>query len=150
MKLQMKSKKQGRKDMKSIKVVLDTNIWISFLITNNFNAIDQLINEGKIKLLFSEELIEEFVTVAKRPKFTKYFTNSDIIEIINLFNSYGKLVKVKTNNTDCRDLKDNFLLNLSIDGKADYLITGDSDLLILNKIKNTKIITFREFIKIIT
>ncbi len=136
--------------MKSIKVVLDTNIWISFLITNNFNAIDQLINEGKIKLLFSEELIEEFVTVAKRPKFTKYFTNSDIIEIINLFNSYGKLVKVKTNNTDCRDLKDNFLLNLSIDGKADYLITGDSDLLILNKIKNTKIITFREFIKIIT
>ena len=133
--------------MRTIKVILDTNIWISFLITKNFNSIDKLIDEGKVKLIFSEELIEEFITVVKRPKFDKYFTNSDIIAIINLFNTYGKLVKVSTNNTECRDLKDNFLLNLAIDSKADYLVTGDSDLLVINKIKKTKIITFKELIK---
>ncbi len=133
--------------MRTIKVILDTNIWISFLITKNFNSLDKLIDEGKVKLIFSEELIEEFITVVKRPKFDKYFTNSDIISIINLFNTYGKLVKVSTNNTECRDLKDNFLLNLAIDSKADYLVTGDSDLLVINKIKKTKIITFKELIK---
>ena len=133
--------------MRTIKVILDTNIWISFLITKNFNSLDKLIDEGKVKLIFSEELIEEFITVVKRPKFDKYFTNSDIISIINLFNTYGKLVKVSTNYTECRDLKDNFLLNLAIDSKADYLVTGDSDLLVINKIKKTKIITFKELIK---
>ena len=133
--------------MRNIKIILDTNIWISFLITKNFNSLDKLIDEGKVKLIFSEELIEEFITVVKRPKFDKYFTNSDIIAIINLFNTYGKLVKVSTNNTECRDLKDNFLLNLAIDSKADYLVTGDSDLLVINKIKKTKIITFKELIK---
>ena len=133
--------------MRNIKIILDTNIWISFLITNNFNSIDNLINEGKIKLIFSKESIEEFITVKKRPKFAKYFKNSDIIELIKLFNTYGKLVKVVSNTTECRDFKDNFLLNLAIDSKADYLVTGDSDLLVIGKIKKTKIITFNELIK---
>ncbi len=136
--------------MKSIKIILDTNIWISFLITKNFNDLDRLIDEGKIKLIFSNELIEEFIAVSKRPKFIKYFNISDVITIIDLFNTFGKLVTVKTKCEDCRDPKDNFLLNLAIDSKADYLITGDSDLLIIEKIMKTKIITFNSFIEIIT
>ena len=60
---------------------------------------------------------------------------------------FGKLVKVKSNINICRDEKDNFLLNLLIDSKADYLITGDKNLLILEKIKKTKILTFSEFIE---
>ena len=42
--------------------------------------------------------------------------------------------------------KDNFLLNLCIDGKADYLISGDKDLLSLNKVENTEIITLKELL----
>jgi putative PIN family toxin of toxin-antitoxin system len=49
--------------MKSKKVILDTNLWISFLISKKFNSIDALINNGDILLIFSEELLEEFVTV---------------------------------------------------------------------------------------
>ncbi|MFN2262353.1 MAG: putative toxin-antitoxin system toxin component, PIN family, partial [Psychroflexus sp.] len=58
-----------------------------------------------------------------------------------------KLIKVKSDIQLCRDEKDNFLLNLSIDSKADYLITGDNDLLVLDKIEQTQIMNFREFIK---
>jgi putative PIN family toxin of toxin-antitoxin system len=58
--------------MKSKKVILDTNLWISFLISKKFNAIDSLINKGDILLIFSEESLEEFVTVARRPKISKY------------------------------------------------------------------------------
>ena len=54
-----------------------------------------------------------------------------------------------TNVNKCRDTKDNYLLNLSIDGKADYLITGDKDLLVLKKIENTQIVTLKEFENII-
>jgi uncharacterized protein len=48
---------------------------------------------------------------------------------------------------ECRDFKDNFLLNLAIDSKADYLITGDSDLLVITKIRKTKITTWSDFIE---
>ena len=130
--------------MKSKKVILDTNLWISFLITHKFDKLDFLIETSKIKLIFSNELIEEFLTVAKRPKFSKYFSDTDIKEILRLFKEYGKLIKVKSNITECRDLKDNFLLNLSVDGKADYLVTGDTDLLVIKKIQDTDIVTFTD------
>ena len=97
-------------------------------------------------MLFSNELLEEFLTVAKRPKFTKYFTNEDLKEILRLFDYYGKLIKVKTKISESRDKKDNFLLSLAVDGKADFLVTGDSDLLILKKIKKTKIVSWSNFL----
>lgn len=133
--------------MKSKRVILYTNLWISFLISKKFNAIDSLIYSGKIVLIFSEESLEEFVTVTRRPKISKYFSESAIDELLSLFHKYGKLIKVESNITQCRDLKDNFLLNLAIDSNADYLVTGDSDLLSLNRINNTKIIIWNDFIK---
>lgn len=133
--------------MQSSKIVLDTNLWISFLITKKLHLLDKLIETKKVKLIFSNELLEEFIDVVNRPKFKKYFTKSDIIKILEYFDQYGKLVSVHSDIKICRDEKDNFLLNLSIDAKADYLITGDSDLLVLKNIKKTKIITFTEFIK---
>lgn len=132
--------------MRSKKIILDTNLWISFLITHKLDIIDSLIEKGKIKLIFSNELIEEFLIVANRPKFEKYFSNSDIKELLRLFKDYGKLIKVKSSVKECRDIKDNFLLNLAVDGKVDFLVTGDKDLLILEKVKKTKILTMSDFI----
>ena len=49
----------------------------------------------------------------------------------------------------CRDPKDNFLLALAKDAGADYLITRDDDLLILQKFESTAILTLNQFIEII-
>lgn len=133
--------------MRSKKIILDTNLWISFLISKKFNSIDKLIENNKITLIFSDELISEFVEVVNRPKFEKYFSKNDIEKILDYFDQYGKLVKVKSDIKICRDEKDNFLLNLSIDSKADYLITGDNDLLVLKKIERTKIMNFTDFLE---
>ncbi len=133
--------------MRSKKVILDTNLWISFLISKRLAFIDELLLEGKIRLIFSKELIEEFLSVAKRPKFEKYFSDDKITDLLRLFDKYGKLNEVSSDIKECRDFKDNFLLNLAVDSKADYLITGDSDLLVLTKIKKTRIITWTDFIE---
>ena len=133
--------------MGSKKIILDTNLWISFLISKKFNSIDHLIENKKITLIFSDELISEFVEVVNRPKFENYFSKNDIEKILDYFDHYGKLIKVKSDIKICRDEKDNFLLNLSIDSKADYLITGDNDLLVLEKIEQTKIMNFTDFIQ---
>ncbi len=111
------------------RVVIDTNLWISFLISKDFKELDKQIKKGKVKLIFSVELIDEFLTVADRPKFRKFFSKGDIEELIELFDSYGEIVRVISNVDICRDHKDNFILSLLKDSGADYLLTGDSDLL---------------------
>ncbi|MEZ4972859.1 MAG: putative toxin-antitoxin system toxin component, PIN family [Cyclobacteriaceae bacterium] len=59
--------------IKTNRVVVDTNLWISFLITKNHKKLDSKIKSGNVRLLFSLELLEEFLVVANRPKFKKYF-----------------------------------------------------------------------------
>jgi putative PIN family toxin of toxin-antitoxin system len=133
--------------MRNKKIILDTNLWISFLISKRLDFIDDLLLKGKIKLIFSKELIEEFLTVVQKPKLKKYFTDNNIADLLRLFDKYGKLIEVSSNIEECRDYKDNFLLNLAVDSKADYLVTGDDDLLIIRKIKKTKIINWTDFNK---
>jgi len=132
--------------MKSKRVILDTNLWISFLISKKFNQIDSLVASKTIVFVFSHESLEEFLTVIKRPKLINLITDSDIHELIRQFDNYGKLVKVKSSITLCRDPKDNFLLNLAVDSKADYLVTGDADLLVLKTVQKTRICKWNEFL----
>ena len=133
--------------MKNKKIILDTNLWISFLISKKFNQIDKLIENKEITIIFSDELIEEFINVVSRPKFKKYFSKKDIEKVLEYFDQFGELINVKSNIQICRDEKDNFLLNLSVDSGSDYLISGDKDLLVLEKIEETKIMTFADFIE---
>ena len=60
---------------------------------------------------------------------------------------YADFVNVRAEVNICRDPKDNFLLALSIDGNANFLITGDKDLLDLKKFGETKIISIAEFLQ---
>lgn len=126
-------------------IILDTNLWISYLISNRLITIDLLLGQEKARLVFSEESLKEFLEVANRPKFRKYFSEDEIRELLDLFEYYGKLVAVTSIVDVCRDPKDNFLLALAKDSQADYLITGDKDLLELNQFELTKIVTYSEF-----
>lgn len=106
--------------------------------------LDEYITSGKLKLIFSKELIQEFITVSSRQKFARYFTDEDIENLLIVLNNYGTVINVTSNIKLCRDSKDDFLLNLAIDSKANYLVTGDKDLLEIGKIKRTKILTIKE------
>jgi len=132
--------------MKNRRVILDTNLWISFLISKRRKELDVLLESGAVTLIFSQELLEEFLEVSERPKFKGFFKKSDIKTLLTQIETLGELIKVKSKIDECRDPKDNFLLSLSVDGEADFLVTGDSDLLVLGKIENTKIVSWTEFI----
>ena len=131
------------------RVIIDTNLWISFLITNNLNILSELFLFERFQIIFSDELFNEFLDVARRPKFKKYFDEKSVQLLIQNISEKLEFIEVASAITICRDLKDNFILALSIDGNADYIVTGDKDLLSLNGFKGKKIITINEFIKII-
>lgn len=134
---------------KKIRVVIDTNIWISFLIGKTLTSLADIIIDDKIQIIFSDEQFDELIDVIHRPKFQKYFSPEIIHEFISLFISKIEFVEITEHFQDCRDTKDNFLLDLIVSGKANYLVTGDKDLLVLNPFKGTQIIDYRSFQEII-
>ncbi len=123
------------------------NLWISFLIAKDFKKLDKKIKAKSVRIVFSLELFEEFLTVLNRPKFKKYFEKPDIEEVTDLFDAYGEIVEVRSEVDLCRDKKDDFLLALAKDSHADFLMTGDKDLLELKVFESTKIVTITDYLK---
>ena len=132
--------------LKIKRIIIDTNLWISFLITNDFKKLDHFLNSDKYLVVFSDELFNEFFEVVHREKFARYFNDLNIKILVEIINEKALFVKVFSIVNVCRDVKDNFLLSLAIDGDVDYLITGDNDLLILKHYKKTSILTINDFI----
>jgi putative PIN family toxin of toxin-antitoxin system len=126
--------------------ILDTNLWISFLIKKNFEKIEELLFNDNYVMIFSRELLDEFLDVVQRPKFHKYFSPSNIEVALEIIIDVSIFIDVSTKLDICRDPKDNFLLSLAIDSKAKYLVTGDQDILTLETINGTKIISISEFL----
>lgn len=132
---------------KPLKIIIDTNLQVSFIISNKLTLLDGLLFSQKITLLFSEELINEIAVTITKPKLRKYFATNGLEEMLTAFEPFIDLIKVRSSVTLCRDPNDNFLLALAKDGKADYLLTGDKDLLELVKFGKTKIISMTTFLE---
>jgi hypothetical protein len=130
---------------KKCRVIIDTNLWISFLISKDFEFLDKFIIDRQISLIFCDELLTEFVDVIRRPRLKPYFSDHDIEMIIDFIFQYSDFFEISSVVDICRDKKDNFLLALSKDSMADYLLTGDKDLISLQEFGNTKIITLATF-----
>lgn len=135
--------------MEKIRVIIDTNLWISYLITNQYQQLDPLITSEKCILLFSEALMSEFLEVAGRPKLSKYFAENDLEILIGTIKDFSLFINVTSKVKFLKDAKDDFLLSLAVDGKADFLITGDKELLKVGKYAGTRILSMTEFLKII-
>ena len=128
------------------RVIIDTNLWISFLINNDYFKLDKILSDKLATLLYSQELIDEFIEVAQRPKFRRYFSADDLQALLLAMSDRVIFIDVSSTVTVCRDEKDNFLLALAKDGKASHLITGDKDLLVLKRFGKTKILSITEYL----
>jgi uncharacterized protein len=91
-------------------------------------------------LLASLQTIDELETVLKRKKFDKYLSAEDRDEFLKAYVQLTELVQITESITFCRDAKDNKFLELAVTGKADAIITGDADLLVLNPFEQIKIL----------
>jgi len=103
---------------KPLRLVIDTNLWISFVISNKLKKLDDLLKS--------------------------FFPTGTVEEMFRIIEPISEMVKPTSKVEICRDPYDDFLLALSKDGKADFLITGDRDLFTLHKFEKTTIITFSE------
>ena len=130
----------------AIDIIIDTNLWIHFLISGRLEKLDRLIADGRVRILFSIELLDEISAATAKPKLKKYFGPKAVDQMLLSFDNYIDFVEVKSTVTLCRDVKDNFLLALATDGKADFLLTGDKDLLEIEKFGTARILSMTQFL----
>jgi putative PIN family toxin of toxin-antitoxin system len=126
-------------------IILDSNIWISYVITKQLQTLVALIHKHHLTVLTSENLVEEIQGVLSRPKFKKYLKHSDIKEVIALHLKLCQLMGTQETTNQLTDTKDNFLLDLYNKGKANILVSGDKVLLREASELNYRVMTLREF-----
>lgn len=107
--------------------------------------IKRYISNGSIKIVTTEQLLTEIKTVTNREKLRKYFPKESVKELIELLETIAVKVEIEPTHFINRDPKDNFLLDLIDFSKADFLVTGDKDLLGHNPFKTAQILTPAEF-----
>ena len=133
---------------KTLRLVIDTNLWISFLISKSFQKLDEILLNSSVKICFSYELLSELHESTSKPKLSKHFGENAIEAMLFALSEFIELIEVTSEVSVCRDPNDNFILALCKDSDADFLLTGDKDLLALNPFGKTKILSIAAFISI--
>lgn len=131
---------------KEISVVIDTNWWISLFLSKYKSPLTDLFLNKKLIVYRSYYLTQEICNVIIRPKFKGIFSIGHLEDFVERYEKSTTLINVTSEVELCRDEDDNFLLALAKDAKADFLISGDKDLLVLKKFENTSILTLTQFL----
>jgi putative PIN family toxin of toxin-antitoxin system len=130
-----------------IRIVIDVNLWVSLAIGKQSAILSDVIVHPMIEVYADGELLGELKEVLQKPKLKKFISPARKKEALRLIKHSVFMVKPVTVVHASRDPSDDYLLALSFDCRADYLITGDKDLLELKSFKGTEIITLNVFIK---
>jgi len=135
-----------------IRIILDTNILFSALAFDK--ELEKLLlflfeNNLKYQMFASIETLQELDDKLLSPKFLKYrnFKIDQVKEVLDWYKNHTCLKEVSLKLNICRDPRDNKFLELAKTIQADYLISGDKDLLKLKEFEGTKILKPSEFME---
>jgi len=130
-----------------IKVVLDTNIYISgILFAGKPREVLDLAIKGKIHVFISPDILSELRDVLSRKKFG--FSPERVDIIIREIESITTMINpAKKYSIVSHDSDDNIIIDCAMESRVEYIITGDNDLLCLNKYKSITIINPALFIE---
>ena len=136
--------------MKADRVVLDSNVLISAVISplgKPFACLTWVLDHAT--LIASRELIDEVETRLARPKFAKYVDVGRRRAFVADLTLSAVLVELTGQLKVCRDPDDDKLLETAILGRADALVTGDQDLLVLDPFQGLAIMSPARFLTVV-
>lgn len=130
------------------KVIIDTNVLISALIQRNYPnfILYNCVFENSVEVCISDELFMEYFEVLNRPKFYKYpdFISRAESVLAQLEARASKFYP--TNRFDIiADNPDNRLLELAVESKADFIITGNTTDFTMTEFLGTRIVSPKEY-----
>jgi len=132
--------------MPRIKVIFDVNVWFSIVGKQKLYYIFELTKENNIDVYICDELIGELYDVFHRPKKYKYLSSQiDEFFVFISERTIFRSIKHHRKFKGCPDENDNYLFDLAIQTKADYLVSGDDGVLATPIPLPTKVISYTQF-----
>lgn len=129
-----------------MKVILDCNIWISFLLSRQDCLLRRMLMDTRFDIYMCEELLTEIVNVARRDKIKKRVSETELQQLLKIIDAFCEKTTIEhIAESIIRDPKDLYLLSLAETIDADYLVSGDKDLTDLNQHLRTRIIKLVDF-----
>ena len=133
-----------------MKIIIDANLWISFLIGKRLQDMKSLCQNENISVFYCDEIIEEFIRVSNKPKIKKLGIDEHNISVVLEF-IRTHCISATFRSIEgyiVRDPNDAYLLALADATNANFILTGDKDLLVLESHNITKIVSYSEFIEL--
>ncbi|MBO4801988.1 MAG: putative toxin-antitoxin system toxin component, PIN family [Bacteroidaceae bacterium] len=130
-----------------MKVIIDTNLWISFLIGHQTQLVRRMLTDLRFDIYVCERLFEEIRDVASRDKIRKRVTPADVEDLLSIIHAFCQFVTIQADvpPSAVRDPKDLYLLALAETIDADYIVSGDADLTDMGQYQQTKIVKLADF-----
>jgi putative PIN family toxin of toxin-antitoxin system len=127
-----------------IKVVIDTNVFISSFFGGNPKKIIDLWKKGKIKLCLSRKIVDEYVEVLKRLGLQN---ESELQELLNTFSEgYNIIFSASTPSLKIIDPDNNMFIECAVALKCSHIISGDKHLKSVKNYMGIKIVNPKEFL----
>lgn len=129
-----------------MRVVIDTNLWVAALLSTSMRGrLIRILADERIDILANTELLAELEEVCARPKFSRLISPEQVADFLKIISDRLTIIEPSSIVEECRDPEDDYLLAICLDGAADFLLTGDKDLLSLQAFKSTRMLTIAEF-----
>ena len=133
-----------------MRAILDTNLLVSYLLTHHppiATIIDGFLAQDEFVMVTAPELLAELDRVLTYPKLQRYYTDEERARFVALVMALGEVVDLpETIPRICRDPDDDRLIACAVVGEADVIVSGDDDLLALERVGGIPILTAAQFL----
>lgn len=130
-----------------IKIVIDTNVFISSFLGGNPRKIIKLWEDGKIYWCLSNDIIDEYIAVLQKMGLQN---DQEIHELLKIF-AEGHNIIFTTNTPKIEiideDPDDNKFIECAVELEAQYIVSGDNHLKKIKKYMNILIVSPRDFLE---
>ena len=131
------------------RVVFDTNVIVSAALLRRSapgRAFLCALRQGTV--LVSAPSLRKLTAVLRRAKFDRYVSREERDELLKALVRESRLVEITEFVRECRDPDDDGILEVAVNGDAEYLVTGDEDLLRMDPFRGVRIVTPAEFLAV--
>lgn len=133
-----------------MRAVVDTNILIRALIKplGTVGPVIRRLRDGDYTLVYSTPLLDELIEKLALPRIREKYqlAEPDLEALVTLITLRGELVRPERKVKVCRDPEDDMLIEAALAGGAEYVVTGDEDLLTLKRFETVRFVTPRRFL----
>ena len=131
-----------------MKVLFDTNLWISFMIGKQLSSLSDVLLSSDLQVFVSEPLLDEIRKFIDRPKFDNLISKQTRSSFFDMVFDVCYMTDITVRaESPIRDIKDLYLLSMAESVPVDYIISGDKDLLVLKSHAGIPILSYSEFVK---